>query len=565
MATKIHLAAYKNCDDVQLFWRTEIDREIDAIIPECLGFTILRKREVKRGVYGKVEILRNRVGFKDVTQIPEDEDLPNVTKPSNIWPFQSYSWTDHGANSGEVVIYNIQAVRLPDGDTIGESPLEVIEESGWTEPIEVTADCEDGICAYFNRGFVMSQFVSRVARDNGWGPKDIKANIKELEEPLRRFTSGELRLAILKLLDEVIENSQLELYACLFELQDDELLRELCLLRSRGHVVLANGADKTGDENEEARAKLRGAKVDVRDRMLGNKGLGHNKFAVVYNKKTKKPLKAWTGSTNWAATGLCTQVNNGILIADEKIATYYFDQWNRLADAGDDQSAELKAANEESPRTSGNGKIEVWFNPIRPENHEEHAKDINALVELVKGAKESVLYVMFQPGDEPLNTIMGLPGDIMVKGVVSTITKDRVDSFGNESFTLHGNGGETHESRLVVPEGIPHDFAYWLKEVNRGSFLHNVGFAITHSKMIVIDPLSDDCVVITGSHNFSKSASQKNDENFVVIRGNKKLAEAYSVACLSTYAHYRWRAYVKEKEEAGEKIWSHLSTEASWQ
>src|SRR6267378_6846954 len=44
-----------------------------------------------------------------------------------------------------------------------------------------------------------------------------------------------------------------------------------------------------------------------------------------------------------------------------------------------------------------------------------------------------------------------------------------------------------------------------------------VGFAIVHSKLIVVDPFTNP-VVVTGSHNFSGSASSKNDENFVIIR-----------------------------------------------
>ncbi|MDH2351188.1 TIGR04141 family sporadically distributed protein [Bradyrhizobium sp. SSUT112] len=73
-----------------------------------------------------------------------------------------------------------------------------------------------------------------------------------------------------------------------------------------------------------------------------------------------------------------------------------------------------------------------------------------------------------------------------------------------------------------------------------------VGHAITHSKMIVIDPFSDDCKVVTGSHNFSASASEQNDDNFVVVHGNRSLAEAYSVACLATYEHYSWRALLPD-------------------
>lgn len=79
-----------------------------------------------------------------------------------------------------------------------------------------------------------------------------------------------------------------------------------------------------------------------------------------------------------------------------------------------------------------------------------------------------------------------------------------------------------------------------------------------------IDPFSDACKVVTGSHNFSGSASEQND-NFVVVHGNRSLAEAYSVACLATYEHYSWRAYVKRQFDRGKGPWSHLSDDPAWQ
>src|SRR6185503_19808592 len=47
------------------------------------------------------------------------------------------------------------------------------------------------------------------------------------------------------------------------------------------------------------------------------------------------------------------------------------------------------------------------------------------------------------------------------------------------------------------------------------------GQAIIHDKIVVIDPLSDNCAVITGSHNLGYKASYANDENLLIVRGNK--------------------------------------------
>jgi len=566
-STTLSLTAYHNCDDVQLYWKASNDKEKNIAIDDCVGFAIYRRRKGKDGQWGPDEILRNRVGFKDDTEAEAEKE--DSTKPSDIWPFQSYSWTDHGANSNQVVCYQVHAMSLPDGATIGEDKLSIIFSSGWSAAIQVDAACDNNFSAFFNRGFVMSQFVSRMIRENNWKTRDIKNNVKVIEEPLRRFMSGELRKGVLALLDSVIEDPQLELYAALYELDDEELIRQLTLLNKRAHIVLSNGSGKSKDGNEKSRATLHDAGVDVYDRLLGSKGLGHNKFAVVYNKKTKKARKVWTGSMNWSSSGMCTQVNNAVLIEDENIAQSYFDHWHQLADAGNDFTAELITGNATFDQAQEGQNPQVWFTPVRKHSTKNTTNgiDLLALSDAVKQAKEMVLYVMFQPGNEPLQSIMGLPESVIVKGVVSTLNPSL-----EEAFELNGPGmdNKRYGGRLVIPDGIHASFSAWLQEITRDEFLYpnlnpGIGHAITHSKMIVIDPLSDDCTVITGSHNFSASASEKNDENFIIVKGNKALAEAYAVACLGTYAHYRWRAYVADKQAKNLPVWSHLNTKPSWQ
>ena len=79
-----------------------------------------------------------------------------------------------------------------------------------------------------------------------------------------------------------------------------------------------------------------------------------------------------------------------------------------------------------------------------------------------------------------------------------------------------------------------------------------------------MDPFTDP-VVVTGSHNFSASASRKNDENFLIIRGDRELAERFAVNIMSTYQHYRWRAYLLRSQQAGRSPWSFLVDADGWQ
>jgi phosphatidylserine/phosphatidylglycerophosphate/cardiolipin synthase-like enzyme len=301
---------------------------------------------------------------------------------------------------------------------------------------------------------------------------------------------------------------------------------------------------------------------------LRGKGLGHNKFAVVasVNGDEKSAIKVWTGSTNWSFTGLCTQLNNGILIEDPAIAEMFLKQWNLLDNAGNCFTKKLIDANDRSPQSSGS--IDVWFAPMH-NNFGEDAPgpDLKELIEMVLGAKRAILFVMFEPGEKSklVSSILGMPDNIYVRGVKNTVANS------SETFSLHEKGtSQEFRTRVIQPEGIKKDFSGWIGEVTREQFIttgknKGIGHAITHAKMIVIDPLDEDCKIITGSHNFSKSASEKNDENFVVIHGNKPLAEAYAVSCLATYSHYRWRAYLKETASSGKIPWSHLSDNPVWQ
>jgi phosphatidylserine/phosphatidylglycerophosphate/cardiolipin synthase-like enzyme len=46
---------------------------------------------------------------------------------------------------------------------------------------------------------------------------------------------------------------------------------------------------------------------------------------------------------------------------------------------------------------------------------------------------------------------------------------------------------------------------------------------------------------VTSSHNLGFRASHNNDENMLIIRGHRGLAEAYACHVLDLYDHYAWR------------------------
>ena len=77
-----------------------------------------------------------------------------------------------------------------------------------------------------------------------------------------------------------------------------------------------------------------------------------------------------------------------------------------------------------------------------------------------------------------------------------------------------------------------------------------------HAKTIVIDPWGDRPQVLIGSANFSEASCNDNDENAMLITGNKRLSAIIATEFMRVYDHYKARFYIDlfdEKNKAIEK------------
>ncbi|HJQ59296.1 MAG TPA: phospholipase D-like domain-containing protein [Vineibacter sp.] len=565
----VDLTLIANCDDAVIFWR--IKRRIE----DCWGFAIEREKKLGDGTIQRIA-LDNRMGFKG------DKPGRGERRPSTIWPFQRFWWADHSANLGDVVRYRV-CPMVHKGGKLQEL---ISDRSGWTSWTALSGGKKDGYASFFNRGLVISQFMARYLEDLRVKKKlatrkealvVFRDSLDDHELPIRRFLSGALRERMLALLADAKKGGR-HVFGALYELHDDELVGALGALGARAHVVLANGSitAKKGepaaqarkrDQNQSARKALRKSGVEVFDRFISPGALGHNKFIVVAD-KNRKPMAVWTGSTNWTSTGLCTQVNNGLFVENRDIAREYLAQWNRLREAKSAFPDALVADNSEpKPAVKGKSEASIWFTRTRGK------ADLKAIDEVLDGAKEGILFLMFQPGGTAtLGTVRRIQQKkkaLYVKGVVSTLPAEATADESEVSVDIHGaDKNSSVRLDVVQPAGIRTPFASWAATVARNEFIKMqggvIGFAIVHSKLIVADPFTKP-VVITGSHNFSKSASEKNDENFMIVRGNDELARHYAAHILSVYHHYRWLAYVNGLQGKGKSPDGFLREHDRWQ
>jgi phosphatidylserine/phosphatidylglycerophosphate/cardiolipin synthase-like enzyme len=229
------------------------------------------------------------------------------------------------------------------------------------------------------------------------------------------------------------------------------------------------------------------------------------------------------------------------------VAKAYLTQWRALRAAASDHPDSLTGDNSKPASFVGTSGVRTTVQFTRAGNR----VDLAALGEVVAAAKLGVLFLMFMPGAAGVLADVRAAAkraELLVRGVVSTLPNGPVDEHTGTTTTLTTTllGGppslpKTQTVDVVQPQGLEHVAAGWAIETTRQQFLSRIGYAIIHSKVLVVDPFSDDPVVVTGSHNFSISASEDNDENYVIIRGDRKLAEAYAVNIESAWRHYAAR------------------------
>jgi hypothetical protein len=560
----INVQVYDNGDHTCLVWLPADGKPIAG----CRGFAI------RRLLKGNESYLHGFVGFSD------DDKLD----PAAPWkfPLQRYMWWDYGVTPGDVVQYSVVPVVGPDKDHLQLSPADA---SALTPPMTISGQTTPHVAAYFNKGIVAAQWVSRALQALGKNPK-LANVIGTTGNPLRNALSGLLRPQLLAMLDDVKKNNG-EIYAALYELNDPELIAALTALGKKCHLLLANGAFKppTNDENQKVRTQLRD-KVDLHDRLVTSGHFAHNKFVVACD-SGGKPQRALSGSTNWTMTGLCTQANNGVIVDDPDLAADFLAEWNLLKDAGNGYPPGLATANSQAKTFNvDGGRITQWFAPTSA------GQDLDYARKLINAAKDGILFLFFNPGtfvaaDQPttkwtlLQNILTRhhadspdynPG-LYMRGVVNQeIAGLTTESAGGPApqanldpslaapVTLF-NGGNQPPQRLghesMVPKNIKDTFGNWQTEV-LGTGVH------IHSKVIVLDPFGANPVVMTGSHNLGFKASSKNDDNLMIVEGNAPLAAAYAVNIIAIYQTYRWNAYV-EAHRQDPKVWHGLVDNDAWQ
>ena len=281
-----------------------------------------------------------------------------------------------------------------------------------------------------------------------------------------------------KILVQKLNTARRTIDAALHELDSEVITGALVNAHKRG--VKVRVVTETDYMNEDSIEQIQSERIKVINDM-GRSGLMHNKFIVIDGRYS------WTGSFNTTDNGAYKNNNNAIFIDSPAIAQNFATEFEEMFTQKKFGSRSPKNIPNPIVRMPDGAEIKTLFSP-------ENDVD-NAIITELNKARKSIFFMAFSFTHQNIGQAMmdKYRAGVDVRGI------------------FEKRGSETSYSQYpkMKAMGIPvkQDTNKW----------------ILHHKVIIIDGET----VLTGSFNFSKNAAKTNEENILIISGNRAIAQAY--------------------------------------
>lgn len=439
--------------------------------------------------------------------------------PSDTAPLQKFRWADYAVNPGVTIHYRVHlAYGTADAPQLGEF-------------LEVTLTTDNGLPAgqnvIFNRAVAASQAFQRKFADlDALLSANKKLPIEAWPDAPRQWLENGLLARLLGFIERA-EDGQWALDIAIYEYQLKVIVDAVNAAFERGVKVRvlyhAQPDEDTTALNEASLEKIPAA--NKRGRVTHN--IFHNKFMVLSRLDAAgqhQPEAVLCGSTNFTANGVYRQANVVHVLDDARIGASYLQTFEQVWATPADVGATREWLTENNPMEPDQALF-AGFSPRSGQG------DLREFVEIISAAKKDLLFVTaFALPDEVLNALLGQPhDDILRYGLQNTAS--RITGF-------HADRTAQFAATALLNTGLEG----WLKENMKGQ----KGNLLVHTKAIVVDFTTDTPTIISGSHNLSAAASNGNDENYLIIRGDTDLADRYGLELLRFYEHYRFRYFAKK-------------------
>jgi phosphatidylserine/phosphatidylglycerophosphate/cardiolipin synthase-like enzyme len=488
----------------------------------CLGFAIQRT-DLGAAANPLPVKEQNPQWILNRLRFPKDP-LQGDYKPdtSDHSPVQKFRWGDWTVHPGERYRYTVTA-RYGTWDHLTDGPS-IQLEVGTEDPHSPQSS------VFFNRGAAASE-----AYNEKFGEADPDSLPADKQQAAYAWLSNGLEEAILAFLEQASDSSY-TLHAVIYEFQKPNLLNGLKAALDRGvkvqvvyHSRRANPKDDTWSKNAAA-IQAAGLKAVCLPRQASpQSAICHDKFVVLL--KNDLPQAVWTGSTNWTDGAIYGQLNVGHAVYDAEIASRY-DQYFKLL-SSDPQASPLKheLAKLAPPPTNLPDGSGIW--PIFSPQPNTNMLDLYA--SLSKQATHLMVCAPFELAQQIQHAFENPPAEVL-----HFLLLDKQSSLGSVNEVKLVSGEAQNEVSIATTLSSPlHDFQNHLFE-SKESF-HHAGVHI-HAKIIAVNLLSNDPIIVTGSANYSDGSTIRNDENSIILRGNTAAADIYATEFMRMFEHYYFRA-----------------------
>jgi phosphatidylserine/phosphatidylglycerophosphate/cardiolipin synthase-like enzyme len=472
-----------------------IDVAPDAV-PGLLGFAIRRTDHTE----GEYHYLTNFRTFQ------VNEGASTERQSSYVNPFQAFLWGDYGAEPEHIYTYQVTAMYGRPGKL----------EPGPTASAHVVAESEDHSehAIFFNRGAAGSQGYAQ--RFENHAPRDVP-----YREAYKWLSRG-LEEALLRFIGQAHEPG-FALRAAVYEFQHERVLRAFRIAVDAGadvQIVYDAVSRKADDTDQKNLAAIQEAGLEDHAIPRTKAQIAHNKFVVLL--EDGRPEQVWTGSTNITVGGIFGHSNVGHIVRDASVAASYLEYWRTLT--GDPARASLREfadAAIEIPSGRPRRRKSCVFSPRT------HLDALDWYVRIAEGATSGIF----------LTAAFGLGKQIapIFSGQRDYLRYLLLDTEKGDVETVRRDPGNRVVAGARIGTGGWKD---WVEECLSGLNGH---VQYIHTKYMLVDPLGDDPIVITGSANWSDASSKTNDENMLVIRGDARVADIYLGEFMRLFNHFEMR------------------------
>lgn len=439
--------------------------------------------------------------------------------PSNQAPLQKFRWADYAVHPGATLNYRVYLVY---GSAAAPQLGEMLQ-------LGITADngLPAGQRVIFNRAVAASQAFSRKFPElDALLSANKNLPVEAWPDAPRQWLENGLLGQLLGFIQRAADASWC-LDIAIYEYQLPAIVAAVNAAFDRGvQVRVLYHAGPGDDDTVQNQASLQHL-PEACKRGRVTHAIFHDKFIVLGRLDAggqRQDIAVLCGSTNFTANGVYRQANVVHCLDNTDIASRYLQVFEQIWAAPADVGATRKWLTQHNPMQPA-AALFAGFSPRTGQG------DLDEFVRIINGARRDLLFVTaFALPDRILDALLGQPHDDVLRYGLQN-TASRITGF-------HADRTAEFAATALLNNGLEG----WLKEGLKGQ----KGNLLVHTKAVVTDFTSDAPVIISGSHNLSVGASQGNDENFLIIRGDTNLADRYGLELLRFYEHYRFRYFARQ-------------------